>query len=80
LLRESRRPCPPPAEVEAAAVKIDWSFEEVAGVVVRDVSKPHQAQAAGADDNPGFDLLSHRAAADQRVMEVKGVSEPGVLN
>ena len=46
------------AEVEAIAVKVAWAFEEAAGAVVKDVSKPHLARAAGLEDNPGFDLLS----------------------
>jgi len=60
------------AEVEAIAVKIAWAFESAAGAVVRDVSKPALARAAGLVDNPGFDLLSHRAKEGQRGIEVKG--------
>jgi hypothetical protein len=60
------------AEVEAIAVKVAWTFEEAAGAVVKDVSKPHLARAAGLGDNPGFDLLSHRPIEGERGIEVKG--------
>ncbi len=60
------------AEVEAIAVKVAWAFEEAAGATVQDVSKPALARAAGLDDNPGFDLLSHRPEAGKRGIEVKG--------
>jgi Domain of unknown function (DUF3883) len=60
------------AEVEAIAVKVAWAFEEAAGAAVQDVSKPALARAAGLDDNPGFDLLSHRAEGGKRGIEVKG--------
>ena len=59
------------AEVEAIAVKVAWAFEEAAGAVVKDVSKPNLARAVGLGDNPGFDLLSHRSEG-QRGIEVKG--------
>jgi superfamily II DNA or RNA helicase len=65
------------AEVEAIAVKVAWAFEEAAGAVVQDVSRPHLARAAGLDDNPGFDLLSHRANEGQRGIEVKGRARIG---
>jgi Domain of unknown function (DUF3883) len=45
---------------------------EVAGAVVKDVSKPALARSAGHVDNPGFDLLSHRAEEDKRGIEVMG--------
>jgi hypothetical protein len=60
------------AEVEAIAVKVAWAFEEAEGAVVKDVSKPGLARAAGLTDNPGFDLLSHRAIEGHRGIEVKG--------
>ena len=60
------------AEVEAIAVKVAWAFEEAAGAVVKDVSKPHLARAAGLEDHPGFDLLSHRPDEKPRGIEVKG--------
>ncbi len=65
------------AEVEAIAVKVAWAFEEAAGGVVRDVSKPHLARAAGLNDNPGFDLLSHRPVEGARGIEVKGRAASG---
>jgi superfamily II DNA or RNA helicase len=60
------------AEVEAIAMKVAWAFEEAEGAVVQDVSKPGLARAAGLTDNPGFDLLSHRAVEGHRGIEVKG--------
>ena len=60
------------AEVEAIAVKVAWAFEEAAGAVVKDVSKPQLARAAGLEDHPGFDLLSSRAEGGLRGIEVKG--------
>ncbi len=60
------------AEVEAIAVKVAWAFEEASGAVVRDVSKPHLARAAGLEDHPGFDLLSNRPGDGSRGIEVKG--------
>jgi superfamily II DNA or RNA helicase len=60
------------AEIEAIALKVAWAFEEAAGAVVKDVSKPHLARAAGLEDHPGFDLLSDRDEEGQRGIEVKG--------
>ena len=60
------------AEVEAIAVKVAWAFEEAAGAVVKDVSRPHLARAAGLEDNPGFDLFSTPARRRDRGVEVKG--------
>ena len=60
------------AEVEAIAMKVAWAFEEAEGAVVQDVSKPGLARTAGLTDNPGFDLLSHRAIEGHRGIEVKG--------
>jgi len=60
------------AEVEAIAMKFAMAHEEAAGAVVRDVSKPNLARAAGLTDNPGFDLLSHHATYGQKGIEVKG--------
>ena len=61
------------AEVEAIAVKVAWAFEEAAGAVVKDVSKPHLARAAGLEDRPGFDLLSTSA----RTKEAEGIEVKG---
>jgi hypothetical protein len=60
------------AEVEAIAMKVAMAHEESAGAMVRDVSKPHLARAAGLSDHPGFDLLSHRPGEAGRGIEVKG--------
>jgi len=60
------------AEVEKIAVKVAWAFEEAAGAVVTDVSKPNLARAAGLEDNPGFDLLSRHPGGVERGIEVKG--------
>ena len=60
------------AQVEAIAMKVAISHEEAAGAVVRDVSKPNLARAAGLTDNPGFDLLSQHAVHGQKGIEVKG--------
>jgi hypothetical protein len=49
------------AQVEAIAMKVAMTFEEANGAVVKDVSKPNLARAAGLTDNPGFDLLSQHA-------------------
>jgi hypothetical protein len=60
------------AEVEAIAVKVACAFEEAAGAVIIDVSKPNLARAAGLEDNPGFDLLSRHLGGIERGIEVKG--------
>jgi len=65
------------AEVEAIAMKVAMAYEEAAGAAVRDVSKPNLARAAGLEENPGFDLLSHRAGEGQRGIEVKGRARVG---
>jgi hypothetical protein len=60
------------AQVESIAMKVAAAHEEVAGAVVRDVSKPKLARAAGLTDNPGFDLLSQHGVHGQKGIEVKG--------
>jgi len=35
------------------------------------------ARAAGLNDNPGFDLLSHRPTGERRAIEVKGRASTG---
>jgi SNF2 family DNA or RNA helicase len=60
------------SEVEAIAMRVAAAHEEAAGAMVRDVSKPGLARAAGLSDHPGFDLLSHRPDEGQRGIEVKG--------
>jgi len=60
------------AQVEEIAMKVAMANEEAAGAVVKHVSKPHLARAAGLTDNLGFDLLSQHAVHGQRGIEVKG--------
>jgi len=63
--------------VEIAAMKIAWAFEETAGARVTDVHSPELARKAGLPDNPGFDLLSIRQGDEKRAIEVKGRVEMG---
>ncbi len=65
------------AQVEAIAMKVATAHEEAPGAVVKDVSKPNLARAAGLTDNPGFDLLSQHAVHGQKGIEVKGRAEIG---
>jgi hypothetical protein len=67
------------AEVEAIAMKVAMAHEDAAGAVVRDVSKPNLARAAGLSDNPGFDLLSYRSDGSQQGIEVKGRAGVGAV-
>ena len=60
-------------------MKIAWEFEEAAGAVVKVVSRPALARAAGLVDKPGFDLLSHRAEGGKCGIEVKGRAGVGVI-
>jgi hypothetical protein len=50
------------AQVEAIAMRIALAHEEANGAIVKDVSKPNLARAAGLTDNPGFDLLSQHSS------------------
>ena len=59
-------------QIEAIAVKVAWAHEEAHGAVVKDVSTPALARAAGLSERPGFDLLSLRPAGEERGIEVKG--------
>src|SRR5439155_3385843 len=52
------------ADVEAIAVQKARAFEEALGAMVRDVSTPERALAAGLGEWPGFDLLSHRPSGE----------------
>jgi hypothetical protein len=63
--------------VEIAAMKIAWAFEETAGGRVIDVHTPELARKAGLPDNPGFDLLSIRPGNEKHAIEVKGRAEMG---
>ncbi len=60
------------ADVEAIAVQKARAFEEALGAIVRDVSTPERALAAGLGEWPGFDLLSHRPSGEELAIEVKG--------
>ncbi|MBI4317406.1 MAG: DUF3883 domain-containing protein [Chloroflexi bacterium] len=59
-------------EVEQIAVRVARAYEEGSGALVRDVSKPELARAAGLSDYPGFDLLARYGDQDERAIEVKG--------
>jgi superfamily II DNA or RNA helicase len=59
-------------QIEAIAVKVAWAHEEAHGAVVKDVSTPALARAAGLPERPGFDLLSLQPAGEERGIEVKG--------
>lgn len=59
-------------DVERAAMHLARAWEEYEGAVVRDVSTPESARAAGLLDHPGFDLLSRRPDGEERAIEVKG--------
>jgi hypothetical protein len=59
-------------QIEAIAVKVAWAHEEAHGAVVKDVSTPMLASAAGLPERPGFDLLSFRSSGEERGIEVKG--------
>jgi len=63
--------------VEMAAMKVVWAFEEAAGAKVLDVHMPDLARKAGLPDNPGFDLLSVRDGNEKRAIEVKGRAAMG---
>jgi superfamily II DNA or RNA helicase len=65
------------AEVEAIAVRLAVAHEETQSAVVRDVSTPVRATAAGLGPHPGFDLLSTRPSAGERAIEVKGRAGTG---
>ena len=60
------------AEVEAIAVKVAWAFEEAAGAVVQDVSKPHLARAAGWRTIPASTCSRIAQERVERGIEVKG--------
>ena len=64
-------------DVEEIAVKVATAYEESFGAKVKDVSQPELARRVGLLDWPGFDLLSHRAGAEHRAIEVKGRAGTG---
>lgn len=59
-------------QIEAIAVKVAWAHEETHSAVVKDVSTPALARAAGLPERPGFDLLSLQPSGEERGIEVKG--------
>jgi hypothetical protein len=65
------------ADVEARAVGLARAWEEAAGAIVKDVSTPPKARAAGLTDHPGFDLLATFPTGEQRAIEVKGRAAGG---
>jgi len=65
--------------VEHEAVRIVTAYEESYGARVVDVSTPARAQAAGLNDWPGFDLLSHRPGGRRLAIEVKGRAQVGAV-
>ena len=66
------------ANVEQIAMDLTKAFEEAEGAVVKFVSTPKLARAAGLPDHPGFDILSLRSASSQqRCIEVKGRADAG---
>lgn len=67
------------AEVEEVAMRIAWAHEEAQGAVVKDVSSPPKARAAGLSDNPGFDLLAVYPEGKRRAIEVKGRAGIGAV-
>lgn len=65
--------------IEAIAMQHAVAYEEAQGALVKDVSKPHLALAAGLGEYPGFDLLSKRTAGEDRAIEVKGRAGVGEI-
>ncbi len=65
------------AAIEAVAVKVAKAHEETNGSIVRDVSTPELALAAGLTEHPGFDLLSRRPDGLELAIEVKGRAAVG---
>ena len=60
------------ADVERLAMELVRACEEAEGARVECVHTPPLARAAGLQDYPGFDLLSHRPDGSRRHIEVKG--------
>jgi hypothetical protein len=65
--------------IEAIAVQYAIAHEQAQGAVVKDVSKPHLARAAGLSEYPGFDLFSKRIGGENRAIEVKGRAGVGEI-
>ena len=68
------------ADVERIAVELARAWDEVAGAVVKDVSTPPRARAAGLTDHPGFDLLAIYPDGQRRAIEVKGRAHGGEID
>jgi len=64
-------------EVEAVAMRVACAYEESLGAVVKDVSTPELAVAAGLTECPGFDMLSQRPDGGKLGIEVKGRAQVG---
>jgi Protein NO VEIN, C-terminal len=58
--------------IEAMAVKVACAYEEANDALIKDVSMPERARAAGLPEHPGFDLLPIRLGGEERAIEVKG--------
>jgi Domain of unknown function (DUF3883) len=58
--------------IEAMAVKVACAYEEANDALIKDVSMPERARAAGLPEHPGSDLLPIRLGGEERAIEVKG--------
>ena len=65
------------ADVEAIAVEIATAYEMRFNAQVADVSRPELARKAGLTDWPGFDLLSRRTPAADRLPEELAIEVKG---
>jgi hypothetical protein len=59
-------------------VRVVTAGEEAKGAVVKDVSTPARARAAGLGDHPGFDLVATYADGTRRAIEVKAAEGGGI--
>lgn len=66
-------------QIELMAMQVARAYEESYGAMVKDVSKPELARAAGLMDNPGFDLEARRCNEEPRAIEVKGRASTGQI-
>ena len=65
------------ADVEAIAVEVATAYEKRFNAQVADVSRPELARKAGLTDWPGFDLLSRRTPAADRLPEELAIEVKG---
>ena len=65
------------ADVEAIAVEVATAYEKRFNAQVSDVSRPELARRAGLTDWPGFDLLSRRTPAADRLPEELAIEVKG---